>query len=786
MFFHGLPVYWDVPSQEDPWKTYRVTFDGEGFSCSCPDYLYRARRGGRDCKHIYAVKIAEGLLPTAPQKPKTKEEVSVKPVSKALPQPSYVSHPLIKPGVVEDREYQRSIVAEALSHNTLAVLPTALGKTVIAELVSAELLHRHPGCRILVMAPTKPLVLQHRQSFLKHLNVSEEEAVAVTGEVGDNVRKSVWGNTSVKLVFSTPQTAFNDYRRGWVRLEEFALLVFDECHRSRSRYAYTRLASEYVRTCPWPRILALTASPGSDEDKVMEVVRNLWVEKVVWRTEEHEEVASYIPGVKVDWAKVRLPKEYEEIRTVIKEAIENRVKQLQRYGVVRVPLQNVNRAVLVQAMGRLRAEIDSGIKGQNMHYMALISEILSLYHALELVESQHVYSLRQYLREVKNSELRSHRMLSRSEDFQRIVSLAEKCTVDHPKIEALLNKLSEHFRENPHDRVMVFANIRNTAEVIAWRLNQLGYRAKMFVGKGEGKEGPKMSQEEQMKVLKAFRDGEFNILVATSIGEEGLDIPECGYVVFYEPAISGIRYIQRRGRTGRRLPGKVTILLTEKTVDEYYFSEGYRRAKKMSKLLEKVAKKLEGFRVERRGPEPKDGEPWPWTRAKQPTIDSQTVELELEEPVYVEARKISHGELLQCRKKLYEAILNAGIRGLSLAEAMDAVGHDPDVVRMSINRLVGEGLVTKSGERYVAKAVVKASKTPSKIHVIRVEKIYPGFAVVVVDDSFRARLEPAMYNGPRDLLKKGKTFKAIAYFNKIEGVTTVSIHEVVATEASST
>jgi len=774
-----LPVYWDVPSQEDPSKTYRVTFDGEGFSCSCPDYLYRARREGRDCKHIYAVKIAEGLLPTAPQKPKTKEEkVSVKPVSKALPQPSYVSHPLVKPGVVEDREYQRSIVAEALSHNTLAVLPTALGKTVIAELVTAELLHRHPGCRILVMAPTKPLVLQHRQSFLKHLNVSEEEAVALTGESGDSFRKSMWENPSAKLVFSTPQTAFNDYGRGWVRLEEFALLVFDECHRSRSRYAYTRLASEYVRTCPWPRILALTASPGSDEDKVMEVVRNLWVEKVVWRTEEHEEVAGYIPGVKVDWAKVTLPREYEEIRAAIKEAIENRVRQLQRYGVVRVPLQNVNRAVLVQAMGRLRTEIDSGIKGQNMHYMALISEILSLYHALELIESQHVYSLRQYLREVKGSELRSHRMLSKSEDFHRIASLAEKCTVDHPKIGALLNKLSEHFRENPEDRVMVFANIRNTAEVIAWRLNQLGYRAKMFVGKGEGKEGPKMSQEEQMRVLKAFREGEFNILVATSIGEEGLDIPECGYVIFYEPAISGIRYIQRRGRTGRRLPGKVTILLTEKTVDEYYFSEGYRRAKKMAKLLEKTAKKLEGFRVERRGPEPKPGEPWPWRRetiqvsaAKESTAD--------DEAVYIEASKISSGELLRCRRELYDKLLQAGVRGLSIAEALSQLSYGPDIVRMSMNRLVRDGLAVKAGERYVAKAAVRASKTPEKIHMIRVEKVYPGFAVVVVDEEFRARLDPAAYHGPRDLIRKGSRFKANATVRKIEGTTTITIHDVV-------
>jgi len=152
-----------------------------------------------------------------------------------------------------------------------------LGKTVIAELVAAELLHRYPGCRILFMAPTKPLALQHRESALKHLNLGEDEVAAVTGETA--VRQDVWGDSRVRLVTATPQTVWNDWRRGLVRLEEFALLIFDECRRSRSRYAYTRLSEEYVRRCPYPLILALTASPGSEEDKVVEVIKNLWIEQ---------------------------------------------------------------------------------------------------------------------------------------------------------------------------------------------------------------------------------------------------------------------------------------------------------------------------------------------------------------------------------------------------------------------------------------------------------------------------------------------------------------------------
>jgi len=50
--------------------------------------------------------------------------------------------------------------------------------------------------------------------------------------------------------------------------------------------------------------------------------------------------------------------------------------------------------------------------------------------------------------------------------------------------------------------------------------------------------------------------------------------------------------------------------------------------------------------------------------------------------------------------------------------------------------------------------------------------------VVVVDESFRARLEPSMYNGPRDLIKKEKTFKATATITKIDGSTIIIVHDV--------
>jgi Fanconi anemia group M protein len=711
----------------------------------------------------------------------------------STPKPKYVVHPMVRDGVIEDRDYQRRFVEKALEANTLAVLPTALGKTVIAELVAAELLHRHPGSRILFMAPTRPLALQHRESVLKHLRLREDEVAVVTGETA--IRSGVWSNSRVRFVTATPQAVWNDYRRGLVRLEEFALLVFDECHRSRSRYAYTRLAEEYMKRCPYPLILALTASPGSEEDKVVEIVRNLWIEQIVWMSEEDEEVSKYIPGIKVGWVRVKLPAEYEMIRNEIKKMIESVIAKLRDSGLLRMPIEAVNRKVLVGLMNRIRAEIDSGVKGPNIHYMTLLSAALSLYHAQELIESQHVYSLKHYLEEISRSELRSHKIIASTPDFRNLLRMVIQCTVDHSKVDALASTLEVHFAEKPGDRVLVFANIRATAEVLVDRLRDRGYRAALFIGRAEGKHGPRMSQDEQMKTLRAFKEGVYNVLVTTSVGEEGLDIPECGLVVFYEPAVSGIRYIQRRGRTGRKLPGKAVILVTDKTVDEYYFREGYRRAKRMDKILQQASQKT--VKIERKTPRPPPGTPWPWTKTatieeSEPVIEIDVTPKQVSEKeiVVVEPRQEvvsvegpSSRELYYCRKNIYEMLLKAGDKGLTLQDIVENISHSPEAVRKSLSRLEREGLIKKVGDRYVTTAIIRSKpltvKPQGKIHTIAVEKIYPGFAVVMVDDSFRARLEPSAYNGSRDLIKKGRRFKARATITKMEGTTTVLIHDVV-------
>ena len=141
--------------------------------------------------------------------------------------------------------------------------------------------------------------------------------------------------------------------------------------------------------------------------------------------------------------------------------------------------------------------------------------------------------------------------------------------------------MNQQLREKPDSKIIVFANYRESVKEI---VNSLGNvenaRPVEFVGQREG-----ITQKEQNERLRNFREGKYNVLVCTSIGEEGLDIPEMDLAVFYEPVPSGIRSIQRRGRVGRQKIGRIVLLITKGTRDEAYYWSARYKEKSMHRTL---------------------------------------------------------------------------------------------------------------------------------------------------------------------------------------------------------
>jgi Fanconi anemia group M protein len=663
--------------------------------------------------------------------------------------------------MIQERAYQTNIASEVVKRNTLVVLPTALGKTVIAALAAAHFIYNHRGRKVLVMAPTRPLVLQHRDTFTRLLKLKREDVEILTGRFPPNYRMNVW-NGQARLYFATPQVVHNDSDRG-LSLKDFSLLVFDECHRARKNYSYTKVAQAYVRDSPYPMILGMTASPGAEREKIEEICRALFIEHVETRTEDDGDVKPYVSPVAVEWKFTGLPDSYGPVREAIKKALERRLTSLASMGVIRKHPRYIFRKDLVAAGEQLIRRLKAGPRNRGMLFGALgmQSSALTLYHALELLESQGPHTFRDFLERVRRSEKRSHKGVVKELESEGVFGVLGSLE-DHPKMrmleELVLGQLSDK-----KSKVMVFTQYRATAAAIVSRFLEMGVSARKFVGQADREDEAGMSQEEQATALERFRDGGFNVLVATSIGEEGLDIPNVDLVLFYEPVPSEIRYIQRKGRTGRGSFGKVVILAAEGTLDASYLKSSKRMAERMKVVMKKLNSEL--------GPVLRAGQPPEMDRMLPGDISTEgppepvaDVEEEFE---VVRMRQREFGrETRKVAEELLEKTLKCGRKGLSLEE-IDERGMS-GTVKEAVDRLVAEEQVKVVGGRLLPHGVAEPSSHGS--HVFEVEKVMRGEAILLVDDKWRAVLTPEAYNGPRQLLKKGSRFSAASELYRQDGV----------------
>ena len=212
----------------------------------------------------------------------------------------------------EPRLYQQTIFATAAEKNTLVVLPTGMGKTHIALMLASHRLSQYPLSKILILAPTKPLVEQIMGVFKKHLDFPDEKITMFTGFVKPEERISLW--QKCQIIASTPQSIENDIMGGKIKLDEVSLLVVDEAHRAVGDYSYCWLAKQYEKLAKYPRILALTASPGSELEKINEVIANLFIEEIEVRIDTDPDVSPYVQDVQINWVKLELPEELKVTR----------------------------------------------------------------------------------------------------------------------------------------------------------------------------------------------------------------------------------------------------------------------------------------------------------------------------------------------------------------------------------------------------------------------------------------------------------------------------------------
>ncbi|WP_297465805.1 DEAD/DEAH box helicase [Thermococcus sp.] len=495
--------------------------------------------------------------------------------------------------LIEPRVYQEVIYARCKERNCLVVLPTGLGKTLIAMLIADYRLSKYGG-KVLFLAPTKPLALQHAESFRKLFDLPPEKINVLTGELSPEKRKRLWEESVI--ITATPQTVENDILTGRVSLEDVVLLVVDEAHRAVGSYSYVFIAKEYLKTARHPLVLGLTASPGSDEEKIREIVRNLGIEHIEVRTESSPDVKPYVQRIAFEWVRVELPGIYREVRSLLREILKESLKPLAQFKLVSTYSPDISKREVLQAGSKINQEVARGnyaVGRLRMHQ----AKAVKLLHAIELLETQGLTALRAYLKKLREDKrAKSSRELMDDPRMRKVIYLlvqAKESGIDHPKMEKLKELVREQLERKPNSRIIVFTNYRDTGRKIVEELRAMGISAKRFIGQASRGKDRGMSQKEQKETLERFSHGEFRVLVATSVGEEGLDVPEVDLVVFYEPVPSAIRSIQRRGRTGRHRPGRVVVLMAKGTRDEAYYWSSRRKEKGMFAAIRKIARELE-------------------------------------------------------------------------------------------------------------------------------------------------------------------------------------------------
>jgi Fanconi anemia group M protein len=501
---------------------------------------------------------------------------------------AYVEHPLLTPSLIERRLYQLKLAGTAREHHTLVSLPTGLGKTTVSLLVTAERLHEVGGTA-LFLAPTKPLVQQHADFYREALEIPDEEIVVFTGDVRPDDRADLWDDA--RVVIATPQVVENDLIGDRIRLDDVTHLTFDECHRATGEYAYVYIAERYHQDAADPLVTGMSASPGGDKESILQVCENLGIREVEVMTEEDADVAEYTHDTDVEWETIELPDEVLEIRDLLNEVISDRLERLKEMGVSNTTQPDVSQKQLNEIRGQLQRLIDND-KSEGYQGMSVHAEVMKLRRAVELVETQSVESVRRYFERQRNAarssgaSKASQRLVSEP-NVRRAMRRAQQFDDLHPKFSRTRILLAQTLGIEEGERVIVFTESRDTAEALTDFLAE-SFHVRRFVGQGDREGSDGMTQNEQQETLDAFRAGEFEVLVSTSVAEEGLDVPEVDLVLFFEPVPTAIRSIQRKGRTGRQAEGRVVVLMAEDTRDEAYFWISRRREQEMEDELREL------------------------------------------------------------------------------------------------------------------------------------------------------------------------------------------------------
>ncbi|KIK71257.1 hypothetical protein GYMLUDRAFT_33396 [Collybiopsis luxurians FD-317 M1] len=487
-------------------------------------------------------------------------------------------YPLNRP----KRDYQFEIVKNSLFENTIVALPTGLGKTFIAGVVMLNYYRWFPEGKVVFVAPTKPLVTQQVEACHDACGIPGSDAMELTGQIPKATRNKYWSQK--RVFYATPQTLINDLMSENCDVRDIVLIVIDEAHRATGDYAYNQVIRWMMAKNPHFRVLALTATPGSNREAVQTLIDGLHISRIEIRNER--ELARFSHEKRIEQHIIRMTPDINKVKDLIVKLMDHHFK----------PVAHIWRgSPNLARMHPFSAQAQANDLKQGQRHLYGAFQVLQnfarfLGYLMEGTIKMCYDELEQYTRDpettdgMKPSEKAAVTRAQKIRSSPLFLNIMNEVRAQnakgfsvHPKMEKMKTLIVQHFGARMSEdgdpesgegatKAMVFVTYRAAVDEIVEVLNAERplLRATAFIGQGTDKKGKKgLAQREQLAVIQKFKDNEYNVLVATSIGEEGLDIGEVDLAICYDTQKTPIRLLQRLGRTGRKRSGHVHVLLAE-------------------------------------------------------------------------------------------------------------------------------------------------------------------------------------------------------------------------------
>ena len=469
------------------------------------------------------------------------------------------------------RDYQRELAQPGIEgKNYVVVAPTGSGKTLVAALVISDHLQKgkeleeEKARKVAFIVDKRPLAQQQAKE-LGTLIPAAKIACCIGDDTTVTVSSSL--DSGVHIIVCTAGKVVDDLKNGRISLSMFSLIIFDECHHTRKKSPYADVMMRYIRDKvkrrKLPQVVGMTASPGAGDNPHLEKTVTIdhlvklcslmdatsGIKTVRENKPELEEFTNK-PDYNVENSKNR------DLTEPFIQKIVELMQKLERKVGFTCPFDRWDQKYETQVQQNkfaLEKTMDpkSRDKTRIWELLRRLNRTLDVYMELQYEDA---------ISELKKSELYMLQKPNQAETELHhsletlLAHLKSFPRVGNPHLERVKTLLAEHFKKEPKTRAMLFVRTKKHAtSIYNWIKSlsfaeELGIHPCMVVGQVAGTTGDGMTQAEQENSFQSFREGRSNVLVVTSIGEEGIDVPACNLVLRYMHVSNEIAKAQTLGR----------------------------------------------------------------------------------------------------------------------------------------------------------------------------------------------------------------------------------------------